>query len=103
MSPDSSLERPLPHYVVAEKAVLGVILLDNASFVRAIEKGLKVDDFFLSEHRNVFEAMIRLDEARQPIDSVTLTQDLHRNGKLEASGGAAYISQLADGLPRATN
>jgi len=98
-----SIERPLPHYLVAEKAVLGAILLDDASFVGAVEKGLQVDHFFLPEHRAVFEAMIRLDEARQPIDAVTLTQDLHRNGKLESAGGAAYISQLPDGLPRVTN
>jgi len=98
-----SIERPLPHYLAAEKAVLGVVLLNNTSLVGAIEKGLTAEDFFLPEHRNVFEAMLRLDEARQPIDLVTLTQDLHRNGKLESSGGAAYVSQLADGLPRATN
>jgi replicative DNA helicase len=99
----NSIERPLPHYIIAERAVLGVVLLDNPALAGAIEKGLTSEDFFLSEHRNVFEAMLRLDEAREPIDPVTLTNDLHRNGKLEASGGAAYISQLSDGLPRVTN
>jgi replicative DNA helicase len=99
----NSIERPLPHYLVAERAVLGVVLLDNPALAGAIEKGLTAEDFFLTEHRHVFEAMLRLDEAREPIDPVTLTNDLHRNGKLEAAGGAPYISQLSDGLPRVTN
>ena len=42
-------------------------------------------------------------EAQQAIDLVTLTEDLHRRGELEAAGGPSYISQLADGLPRVTN
>jgi replicative DNA helicase len=103
MPSDTGIERPLPHYLVAEKTLLGVVLLNNAALVGALEKGLTADDFFLPEHRNVFEAMMRLDEERKPIDAVTLTEHLHRSGKLEASGGPAYISQLADGIPHAMN
>ncbi|MGH9738343.1 MAG: replicative DNA helicase [Candidatus Acidiferrales bacterium] len=103
MPSETSIERPLPHYLVAEKTLLGVVLLNNAALVGAIEKGLTAEDFFLPEHRHVFEAMLGLDEARKPIDAVTLTEYLHRNGKLEASGGPAYISQLADGIPHAMN
>ncbi|MGA9885181.1 MAG: replicative DNA helicase [Candidatus Acidiferrales bacterium] len=103
MPSETSIERPLPHYLVAEKTLLGVVLLNNAALVGALEKGLTADDFFLPEHRYVFEAMMGLDEERKPIDAVTLTEHLHRKGKLEASGGPAYISQLADGVPRAMN
>ncbi len=103
MATDQGIERPLPHYLVAERTLLGVILLNNAALVGALEKGLTSDDFFLPEHRNVFEAMMHLDEARKPIDPVTLTEHLHRSGKLESSGGPAYISQLADGVPPAMN
>lgn len=103
MPSETSIERPLPHYLVAEKTLLGVVLLNNAALVGALEKGLTADDFFLPEHRNVFEAMMGLDEERKPIDAVTLTEHLHRKGKLEASGGPAYISQLADGIPHAMN
>lgn len=103
MPAETSIERPLPHYLVAEKTVLGVVLLNNAALVGALEKGLTSDDFFLPEHRNIFEAMMRLDEERKPIDAVTITEHLHRTGKLEASGGPPYISQLADGVPRAMN
>lgn len=103
MPAETAIERPLPHYLVAEKTVLGVVLLNNAALVGALEKGLTSDDFFLSEHRNIFEAMMRLDEERKPIDAVTITEHLHRTGKLDASGGPAYISQLADGVPHAMN
>ena len=100
---ETTIERPLPHYLVAEKTLLGVVLLNNAALVGALEKGLTADDFFLPEHRNIFEAMMRLDEERKPIDAVTITEHLHRTGKLDASGGPPYISQLADGVPHAMN
>jgi len=103
MSSNPSVERPLPHYLLAEQSILGVVLLNNTALATAIEKGLTADDFFLQEHRNVYESMLRLDEARAPIDIVTVAEDLHRHGKLESSGGHAYISQLPDGMPRVLN
>src|ERR1700736_4424784 len=75
MNGDTSLERPLPNNLNAERSVLGAILLDNQVLNTAIEK-LKTDDFFL---------------------------DLHRRGELEAAGGAAYLAQLIDGVPRLSN
>lgn len=99
----TSLERPLPHYLIAEKTLLGNILINNLSLVAAMEKSLLPEDFFLAEHKNIYDAMIRMDQARVPIDLVTLKDELQRQGKLEASGGAAYISQLADGVPAAMN
>ena len=47
--------------------------------------------------------MIQLGEKQQAIDTVTLMEDLSRRGELESAGGVAYLSQLADGLPRVTN
>jgi replicative DNA helicase len=44
-----------------------------------------------------------LGEAQQAIDLVTLTDRLHRSGELDASGGAAYLAQLLDGVPRISN
>jgi replicative DNA helicase len=99
---DISIERPLPHNLEAERSILGAILLDNHALNAALEK-LRSDDFFLDQHRRIYERMIQLGEKQQAIDLVTLTEDLHRRGELEAAGGPAYISQLADGLPRITN
>ena len=47
--------------------------------------------------------MVQLGEKQQAIDTVTLMEDLIRSGTLESAGGMAYLSQLADGLPRVTN
>ena len=98
----SSLERPVPQNVEAERSILGVILLDNHALNTAIEK-LKPEDFFHDHHRRIYQQMIALGEAQQAIDLVTLTEQLQRSGELESAGGAAYIAQLMDGMPRLAN
>ncbi|MBI3669893.1 MAG: replicative DNA helicase [Acidobacteria bacterium] len=102
MATDLALERPLPQNLDAERSVLGAVLLDNHALNAALER-LKPEDFFLGQHRRVFQQMIALGEAQQAIDLVTLTDELHRRGELEAAGGAAYLAQLMDGVPRVTN
>src|ERR1700688_412341 len=98
----TSLERPLPHNVEAERSILGAILLDNNAINPAIEK-LKPEDFFHDHHRRIYLQMIALGETQQAIDLVTLTEQLQRSNELESVGGAAYISQLMDGVPHVTN
>jgi replicative DNA helicase len=102
MASDTTLERPLPHNLEAERSILGAILLDNFALNAAVEK-VKSADFFLPQHRQIFERMVQLGEKQQAIDIVTLMEDLSRRGELESAGGVAYLSQLADGLPRVTN
>jgi replicative DNA helicase len=99
---DTSIARPLPHNLEAERSILGAVLLDNHSLNAAVEK-LRSEDFFLPQHRQIFQRMIQLAEHQQAIDVVTLMDDLARRGELDSAGGVAYLSQLADGLPRATN
>jgi replicative DNA helicase len=102
MAPESILERPLPNNLDAERSILGAILLDNSVLNTAIE-ALKAEDFFLPQHRQVFNQMIALGEAQQAIDLVTLSEELHRRGELESSGGAPYLASLVDGVPRVSN
>jgi len=102
MAAELTLEKPLPHNLDAERSVLGAILLDNHALNTVVEK-LKPEDFFLDQHRRVFQQMTALGETQQAIDLVTLTEGLHRRGELEAAGGAAYLAQLVDGVPRVTN
>jgi len=102
MSAGAILERPLPQNLDAERSILGAILLDNHALNAAIEN-IKPEDFFLEQHRRVFNQMIALGEAQQAIDLVTLTESLHRTGELESSGGAPYLASLADGMPRVSN
>jgi replicative DNA helicase len=102
MPAEATLERPLPQNLDAERSILGAILLDNHALNTAIEN-IKPEDFFLEQHRRVFNQMIALGESQQAIDLVTLTESLHRVGELEASGGAPYLAALADGMPRVSN
>src|ERR1700693_1340501 len=102
MANDATLERPLPHNLEAERSILGAIILDNHALNAAVER-LRSEDFFLPQHRRIFERMVQLGEKQQAIDSITLMEDLSRAGELEASGGVAYLSSLTDGLPRVTN
>ncbi len=97
-----STERTLPHNAEAERTVLGAILVDNAAFNSAAEL-LNRDDFHREAHRRIFDAMAVLSEKSQPIDVVTLKDELVRSGTLDAVGGAAYLGSLVDGVPRVTN
>ncbi len=96
------LERQLPQNTEAERSILGAILLDNNALNATLEK-LKPEDFFHDHHRRIYQQMIALGEMQQAIDLVTLTDQLHRSGELESSGGPAYIAQLMDGVPHVTN
>jgi replicative DNA helicase len=102
MPAEATLERPLPNNLDAERSVLGAVLLDNHALNAAVEN-LRPEDFFLDQHRRVFVQMIALAENQQPIDLITLTEELHRRGDLEAAGGTPYLASLADGMPRISN
>jgi replicative DNA helicase len=95
-------ERTLPHNPEAERTVLGAILVDNQAFNSAAEI-LTREDFYREAHRRIFEAMAALAERSQPIDLVTLKDELARQSALEAVGGAAYLAGLVDGVPRITS
>ncbi len=94
--------RTLPHNLEAEKSVLGAILINNEAFNHAAEL-IDGKDFFRDAHRRVFDKMIALSERGHAIDFVTLTEELSRAGELEEVGGRAYVSSLADGVPRSAN
>ena len=95
-------ERALPHNLEAERSILGAILIRNEAFNVAAEL-IDADDFFRDAHRRVFDKMVDLNERGQAIDLVTLRDELSRSGDLHPVGGPAYISSLADGVPRSTN
>jgi len=95
-------ERTLPHNLEAEKSVLGAILINNQAFNQAAEV-IDSQDFFRDAHRRIFEKMVGLTDRNQPVDFVTLTDELTRSGELEEVGGPAYVSALTDGVPRSAN
>jgi replicative DNA helicase len=81
----------------AERSILGSILLDNGMFYQA--QSLLPQNFSLSAHSSIWSAMCDLHASSQPIDMVTLPEQLSKAGKLESSNGVEYISSLLDGIP----
>ena len=100
--PATAREKTLPSNLEAERTVLGAILVDNAAFNSAAEI-LNREDFYRDAHRRIFEAMGALSERSQPIDLVTLKDELGRRSALEAVGGAPFLAALVDGVPRITS
>jgi replicative DNA helicase len=103
--PDASGKLP-PQNLEAETSVLGAILLtEQALDGILIDVKLKPDDFYRERHRLIFRSMIRLKEKPEPepIDVVTVAQDLERAGELEEAGGEAYVHSLQALVPVAGN
>lgn len=90
-----------PHNVEAEEATLGSILLDPEVILECLF--LKPGDFFLVRHGWIWEAMIDLREAKDPVDHVTVVDWLETRGRLAEVGGAAYIIGLINKTPSALN
>lgn len=97
-----TMERPLPYSAVAERSVLGAAVL-NPDAVLKIIPIIRAENFFLDNHRRIYQAIEVLTAEGKPIDLVTLSEYLQSKGELEPCGGAAYLASLMDGLPRATN
>src|SRR5947199_4483527 len=95
-------DRTLPHNLEAEKCVLGAVLVNNQAINQATEV-IDAPDFFRDAHRRIFEKMVGLSARSEPIDVVTLKDELTRSGELEEVGGPAYIASLTDGVPRSAN
>ena len=91
-----------PQNLEAEVAALGALLL-NEEALPVVIRYLRPDDFYRSAHRRIFEAILALFNRSDPVDLITLTDELERSEALEACGGAAYISRLTTGVPTSAN
>jgi replicative DNA helicase len=85
-----------------EMAVLGAMLIEKEAVPKGIEL-LTAETFYLKEHRIIFEAMKNLFEANEPVDTVTLYEELKRSGQIEQVGGATYLSKLSQNISSAAN
>ncbi len=97
-----AVQKVPPHSDDAEMSVLGSILIDKDAIVQ-ISEFLKPEHFYQTKHGDIFEAMIKLFESREPIDLVTLPQKLKSMKLLDAVGGVSYISTLVEGVPSSAN
>ena len=78
-----------------EQAVLGAILIERDAFERASGL-LKPDMFYVDAHRVIYEAMVDLSQAGQPIDALTVSERLTASDSLEKIGGKYYLSTLTN-------
>lgn len=99
---DLHIERLPPQNLDAEQSVLGAILIDNNALPRALEI-LDPEDFYKPSHRKIFLAMTALFDKNEPIDLITLTDQLKKNNELEDIGGIAYLSLIVNTVPTAAN
>jgi replicative DNA helicase len=96
-----SLRLP-PHSVEAEQAVLGGLLLSNASWDR-IGDVIGESDFYRHDHRLLYRAIVSLVEDNKPADVLTVSETLKVQGELQDVGGMPYLHQLATSTPSAAN
>ena len=95
-------QRILPHSIEAEEAVLGGILLDNDA-INVAQERLRAEDFYRSGHVEIFKAMEALADRHEPIDIITLSQELKMRNILEEAGGVDNLARLASTVPSAAN
>ncbi len=91
-----------PNSLDAEKSVLASILIDKDAIINVADI-LRIEYFYDEHHSQIYEAMQTLYEKRQPIDVVTLTDQLKKNKKLSAVGGASAIVELSNAVSTAAN
>lgn len=88
-----------PHSIEAEQSVLGGLMLDNSTW-DLIADIVGADDFYRAEHRQIFIAINRLADQGQPIDVVTVGEELHKDS---CDVGLAYLGELAKNIPSVAN
>jgi len=97
----SALKVP-PHSVEAEQSVLGGLMLDNDAWFNVAEVVLATD-FYRAQHSIIFEAMTDLAAENQPLDALTVSERLQAKGMLDKAGGIAYLAELTESTPGASN
>lgn len=96
-----SLKVP-PHDADSEKSVIGALLIDPSS-IGLIAHFLHAEHFYARQNQVIFEACLELYEKQQPIDAITLKNQLKSASQLTVAGGQAYLAELISSVPTAAN
>lgn len=100
--PSESTESVLPHSIEAEQSVIGGLMLDSSQF-DAVAEVLGQQDFYKATHRQIFAVMVALLEHEQPIDVITVAEELNRRAELPGVGGLGYLTELAGNVAGSAN
>jgi replicative DNA helicase len=91
-----------PHDLDAERAVIGAMLVSETAIAVVAER-LAAEDFYSEVHRIIYGAMMRLYSRGEPIDQLTLTNELRSVNEFERIGGRPYVFQIVESVPTAAN
>ncbi len=91
-----------PHSIEGEQSVLGSMILDKDAIVITSEM-LRPEDFYKEAHKEIYEAILELYDRDEPVDLVTLSDELKKRGTLEAIGGVVYLADLSDAVSTTAN
>ena len=97
-----SLIRQMPVSIEAERALLGSIITDPECFDR-VAGTITSDDFYLEDHKYIYEALVKMYTQSKTIDTVTLLNALTENGRRTEAEGIKYISLIASSVPAVSN
>ena len=100
--PSTALDDVMPHSLEAEQSVLGGLMRDTSNFDAVVEI-LSENDFFKVAHSKVFRMMLALVDREQPIDVITVSEELNRHEELASVGGLDYLTDLATSVPSSAN
>ncbi len=98
MAESSRIERLPPQSIEAEEAVLGAILIDPDAIIR-VATVLRAEDFYREKNRWIYETALALHERREPIDFLTVCDELDHREQLDSVGGPAFITSLINAVP----
>lgn len=82
-----------PHDMRAEQSVLGAMILDKNAILDIIEI-IKADDFYRNAHKEIFDSIMTLNEKNEPVDMITLGDELSKREALDNVGGIEYLNDL---------
>ena len=102
MEQNNQIQKKVPHDADAEQAVLSSILMDKDAAAEAFEL-LKTDDFYSPENREVFRAALQLYTKGDPIDVVTVKNQLEENGVFAEIGGVETLANIAAAVGSSVN
>ena len=102
MENEIGVNRVQPNDTIAERAVLGSMLVDKDAVISAVEI-LKADDFYREDNKEIYAAMFELYSLGKHIDMITLKDQLTLRGTIDKVGGTEYIAMLIDNVPTTSN
>ncbi|MCB0834162.1 MAG: replicative DNA helicase [Bacteroidetes bacterium] len=91
-----------PQAIEVEEAILGSMLMDDTAVSKVIDY-LDESSFYKEAHRLIYQAMVRLFDRSEPVDLITVTEELRKSDHLDRVGGTYYISGLTQKVPSASN